>query len=283
MRCSLSALGLGAFLAARVAAGAAPAVEPVRVASLLPYVSEALMRIPDRVRVVASVAPELGGNLPPGVADLGSPHAPNFEIAAAARPDLVVGDARYHTAFSSALTRTGARLVLIGGSSVEATFQGLLEVAEAAGARAEMEALVASARQELLDLHLESARAVLPLFGSPGSLMAITDRTWLGDLLGQLGFRLVPDEVAGREAIPGYVEVSDEVLAVSRPELVLLVTHGSPESVAESFEREAANGGALAALAPRVKVLDPALFARNPGLELPRAAQALVALAVAAQ
>jgi iron complex transport system substrate-binding protein len=93
----------------------------------------------------------------------------------------------------------------------------------------------------------------------------------------------VPEEAVGREAFPGYVEISDEVLAVSRPELVLLVTHGSPAAVAESFERQARSGGAWAGLAPRVRVLEPSLFGGNPGLELPRAARLLAELAAAAE
>jgi iron complex transport system substrate-binding protein len=253
------------------------AAEPTRVASLLPYVSEALAGIP-QVEVVASVAAELGGSLPEGVTDLGSPHAPNFEVLAGVRPDVVVGDGRYHGAIAEKLAHSGGRVVLVEAFSVAATLDGLIEVARAAGVEAQMEARVAEVRGALPALRLARPASVLPLFGAPGSFMAITDRTWLGDLLGELGFEILPRDLSGHESYPGYVEVSEEVLALTRPELVLLVTHGSPDAVAESFDREASRGGPWALLADRAHVLDPALFARNPGLEMGRAAAELVRL-----
>jgi len=259
-----------------------PAEPSARVATLLPYVSEAMGRIPE-VTIVAAVAAELGGEIPEGAVDLGSPHAPNYEALAAARPDVVVGDRRYHAAIEEKLARSGGRVVLVEAASVDSTLNGLMEVARAAGVEAQMQSLVAEVRDELPRLHLDRAASVLPLFGAPGSFMAITERTWLGDLLAELGFEILPHDLTGRESYPGYVEVSEEVLALVRPELVLLVTHGSPNAVAESFARESSKGGPWARLAERARVLDPTLFARNPGLDMGRAAQELVRLLDEAQ
>jgi iron complex transport system substrate-binding protein len=270
---SLRALILGILVCCAPLAAA----QPARVASLLPYVSEALAGIPE-VDVVASVAAELGGALPQGAADLGSPHAPNFEVLAGVRPDIVVGDGRYHAAIAEKLAQSGGKVVLVEASSVEATLEGLIAVARAAGVEAQMEARVAEVRRALPALRLARPASVLPLFGAPGSFMAITERTWLGDLLEELGFEILPRDLKGRESYPGYVEVSEEVLALARPELVLLVTHGSPDAVANSFSREASKGGPWARLADRAHFLDPSLFARNPGLEMGRAAAELVRL-----
>jgi ABC-type hemin transport system substrate-binding protein len=102
--------------------------------------------------------------------------------------------------------------------------------------------------------------------------------TWLGDLLAQLGFNNLAAGMTGRQQVPGYFELSDEVLATLRPELVLLVTHGSPRAVEESFRRRAAAGGAWTGLGDNLRVLDPDLFATNPGLRLPEAARRLAEL-----
>jgi iron complex transport system substrate-binding protein len=271
------------LIATLIAAGAPLAAQPsTRVATLLPYVAEALGRIPE-VTIVAAVAAELGGEVPEGAVDLGSPHAPNYEALAASRPDVVVGDRRFHGAIEEKLARSGARVILVEAASVDATLDGLIAVAAAAGVEAQMQRLVSEVREALPRLHLDRAASVLPLFGAPGSFMAITERTWLGDLLAELGFEILPPDLTGRESYPGYVEVSEEVLALVRPELVLLVTHGSPHAVAESFGRESSKGGPWARLAERVRVLDPALFARNPGLEMGRAAEELVRLLDEAQ
>jgi iron complex transport system substrate-binding protein len=258
------------------------AAGPTRVATLLPYVADALDRVASNggaVEVVAAVPAELGATLPEGRIDLGSPHSPSFESLAAARPDVVVGDGRTHAALEEKLRRVTDRLVMVEGVSVDGTFDGLIEVATAAGVEPAMRRLVERSREDLAALRVDRPVTVLPLFGAPGSYMAITDRTWLGDLLSELDFRNLAAELAGRESYPGYVELSEEVLATLDPDVVLLVTHGSPEAVEEDFRRRAEAGGAWAILADRVHRLDAHLFGRNPGLELPEAARALVAAA----
>lgn len=264
----LAALALVALLAPAALA------EPVRVATLLPWVADALAGL-DGAVVVASVA-RPGEALPAGVADLGTPHSPSYERLAVARPDVVVGERRLHGALAAELGRGGGRVLLLDASSVEGTFAGLLEVGRRTGTAEGMAERVAAARRELAALRLPRPVPVLPLFGAPGSFLAITGGTWLGDLLGELGLRNLAADAAGREAFPGYVDLSEEVLLTMRPAAVLLVTHGSPEAVEETFLRQRAAGGAWGALGGRLHVLDPALFGGNPGLRMPEAARRLV-------
>src|SRR5215510_1087634 len=80
----------GLALFAATAAGPAPAAEPVRVASLLPFVSEAVGLVPGRAVVVASARTDLHTPPPAGIVDLGNPHAPDLEGLAAAKPGIVV-------------------------------------------------------------------------------------------------------------------------------------------------------------------------------------------------
>ncbi len=280
---ALAACGPGGETSETVASGeTASSTEPARVATLLPYVADALDLVASEggaVEVVAAVPAEIGATLPAGRIDLGSPHSPSFENLAAARPELAVGDRRFHAAIEEKLARVAEQVVLVEGASVEATFDGLAEVAAAAGVEPAMRRRIEESRGELDALRLDRPVTALPLFGAPGSYMAITDRTWLGDLLSELGFENLAADLAGRESYPGYVEISEEVLATLEPDVVLLVTHGSPEAVEQDFRRRAETGGAWAVLADRVHMLDAHLFARNPGLELPEAARALVAAA----
>jgi len=62
---------------------------------------------------------------------------------------------------------------------------------------------------------------------------------------------------------------------------VLLVSHGDPNAIRSALERRIEGGGAWRGLqrAATVQVLDPELFAANPGLAMGSAAQALVLLA----
>jgi iron complex transport system substrate-binding protein len=270
------------LLAMILAAPAWAASSRVRVASLLPYATEAMQTLPSRVQIVAAAEAGVGETLPAGAANLGNPHAPNFEILAAARPAVVIADRQLHALLREKLARGGATVVFIDGSTIKGTLDGLIAAAEAAGAGREMRVRVQSVRAELQALHLGKPFRVLPLFGTPGQVMAITRQTWIGDLLRMLGFQNLVADAIGSQTYPGYVQLSDEALSIMRPERVLLVTHGAPEEVEKSIRRKAVQGGVWGALAPRLSVLPIGLFARNPGLRVAEAARTLTALSTAA-
>ena len=251
-------------------------------ATLVPFVADALVRVPEHAVVVASVRPSSVAPPPTGALDLGSPHAPNLEILASSKPDLVVGDAAMHETMTAALSQGGRRVVLVDTGSVEGTFAGLVEVGRQVGAADEMSRAVADARAGIAQAKLASPVVTLPLFGAPGSFLVVTERTWLGDLLDDLDFRNVARSAAGKESYPGYVTLSDELVAGYQPELVLVVAHGDPQAIRTAFLRRAQEAGPWQGLrdAPLgVHVLDPAIFAANPGLGLPEAARTLKSLA----
>lgn len=272
---------LAMLLLTRPLSADAPAPEeagPVRVAVLVPYVASALAELDSpRVEVVGVVSSTYR-QIPPGAEDLGSPHDPNYERLAHLRPDLVVGNDRLHGPQREVLGRSGAEVLLLGGSSVAATFKGLRRVGERIGEGEAMERRLEAARERMAGLRLDEPVEVLPLFGAPGSFLVVTGSTWLGDLLEQVGFRNVVRAGAGHETFPGYVQLSDEVLATLRPDHVLLVTHGDPEAVREAFRRQATGDGPWGQLGRQAEVLDPELFGDNPGLDLPEAARRLVEL-----
>lgn len=262
--------------------------ETVRVASLVPYVTTAVAELAADgapVELVAAVTPTTPGrrSLSESVVDLGSPHSPSHEYLAGTRPDVVVGNERLHAALVHDLERSGGEVMLLGSGSVAETLGDLRRLGQRLGAAETMDRRVAVVEGELDDLRLEESVEVLPLFGAPGSFLAVTRSTWLGDLLDRLGFDNPVTAGGGRETYPGYVQLSDEVLASLDPEHVLLVTHGDPEAVREMFARQAAEGGPWARLAERAVVLPPELFGDNPGLRLGAAARHLTDLAEGAE
>lgn len=252
---------------------------PARVATLLPFVADALALAPEHATVVASVRRSMRSPLPEGLIDLGNPHSPSFERLAEARPDLIVGDRQIHAALRGALSDLGAELVLIDTTGADSTLDGLLELSRTIGGSPSLTARVARVRAEVRELAISEPIRVLVLFGAPGSFYAVTERAWLGELVRALGFQnLAP--TAGDERFPGMVVLSDEVVAALDPELVLLVAHGAPQKIREDLESRTRSGGAWSSLGRArrgIHVLDPALFSANPGLELARAARLLVA------
>jgi iron complex transport system substrate-binding protein len=253
-----------------------------RVATLVPFVADALAPMSGKALVVASVRPSSVASPLAGTVDLGSPHAPNLELLATSKPDIIVGDAAMHATMTEALSRGGARVVLIDTGSVDGAFAGLLEVGQLVGASDEMTRAVAEARAGISAEALQTPVATLPLFGAPGSFLVITERTWLGDLLDKLNFANAARTATGKETYPGYVMLSDELVATYRPQLVLVVAHGDPEAIRAAFLKRAGEDGPWRSLRDAglgVHVLDPADFAANPGLGLRDAARSLHRLA----
>lgn len=265
-------------------AEASTATTPIRVATLLPFVEDALRLADERAEVVASVRRSLHAPLAAGVIDLGNPHSPNNERMAEARPQLVIGDRSIHGRFAQSWRSLGARVLMLDASNVDGTLAALEEVSRAVGGSPALEARIASLRREIETLAIDGEAKVLALFGAPGSFYVMTERAWLGDLARSVGFENAISDT-GSERFPGLVPVSDEVMALAQPDLVVLVAHGDPRKIREDLARRTAKGGAWTGLAGArlgVHVLDPELFSANPGLELGRAARELVRLGVAA-
>ncbi|MCL4684887.1 ABC transporter substrate-binding protein [Myxococcota bacterium] len=263
---------------------AAPAAEPARhrVATLLPFAADALARIDGPFTVVASVRRDLHVAVR-GAADLGTAHAPSLEQLAEVRPTLVIADESLHAVQAPRLGIDGAAVMLLDTRSVAATLAGLDAVGARIGAADAMRRETDAVRSQLAALVRPEPLPTLALFGAPGSFLVLTGRTWLGDLLARLGYRNLGDAVGGDERFPGLLALSDERLSTLRPELLLLVAHGDPAAIAAGFTDRTARGGPWQGLrrsATRgVHVLDPELFAANPGLRLGQAAEALRALA----
>jgi iron complex transport system substrate-binding protein len=262
------------------------AAAPVQIATLLPFVEHALGRIDGPFVVVAAARRDLHTPTQKGVVDLGNPHSPSIEGLAQAEPDLVVADAALHAKLASQLGVGGAEVLLLETGSIDATLAGLDEVGRRAGAGPAMRRETDAVRERLVALALARPLPALAVFGAPGSFLVVTERTWLGDLLARLAFVNVGAADGGSERFPGLVALSDETLATLRPELVLLVAHGDPAAIQAAFTRRTADGGPWSGLRQSadhgVHVLDPALFAANPGLDLARAAESLVGLAAEA-
>ena len=274
---------LAATLVLLALASSSAAHAELRVAALLPSVDAAIADLPGAVQV-AGVRASMHAPERSDVIDLGSPHSPNFERLAEARADVIVGDRALHAAQASRLGAF-AEVMLIDSASVDGMLEGFEALGARAGdgARAAMAERVARVRADLEGLRIARSVPVLVLFGTPGSFLVMTDRTWLGGLLEAQGFENVAGRAGGQERVPGFAAISHERMVVMRPELVLLVAHGDPRAIQAALDERLDDGGTWQAIGKSatrgVHVLDPRLFSANPGLDLPRAARVLRELA----
>lgn len=264
---------------ALLGASGAPADE-VRVATLLPAVEHALQGVPN-VKVVASIRASMRAPERTDVVDLGSPHSPNLERLASANANLVVADAMINGPLKEELARSGAEVMLLDTSSVDSTFAGLEELGRKVGAPDVLAERVKASRAKLAQEALGSPVKVLALFGTPGSFQVVTQGAWIGSLLETLHFDNLGAGLTGASRFPGFAEVSHEMLATLRPDLVLLVAHGDPTRIRQELDTLMAGSGPWSGLGKAsrgVHVLPPDLFVSNPGLELPRAGQVIAEL-----
>lgn len=258
------------------------AIAETRVATLVPSVEEALAGI-EGVTIVAGVRSSFRAPERTDVLDLGSPHSPNVERLAESRADLVIGDALINGHLTQSLARFGAEVMLIDTTTVDGTLRDLATLGEKLGGGEAFAARVTQAREDLATQRLETPIEVLTLFGTPGRFQVVTKQAWLGSLLDELGFVNLGADATGAFRVPGFVELSHEQLAVMRPQMVLMVAHGDPRAIEVELQRKLSGSGPWGKLGASanlgVHVLSPTQFVANPGLGLPRAAEALVALA----
>jgi len=253
---------------------------PTRVATLLPFVAEALDPAPGNAELVAMVRRSTMEAIPDGVTDLGTAHHPNYELLAVARPDVVVGDVRLHGSMRGDLERFAGEVLLIDTGSVDGTLAGLEALGTRVGADVTLTDRVSDTRRALAGLEAVEPASVLLVFGVPGHFMCMTGDTWLGDLVAGLGLRNVVDESIGSSRVPGFVTPSDEVLASLSPDLILVVSHGDPDAMERAFAAERSRNTAWGRLSgDGWHVLDPARFGTNPGLGLADAGREILRIA----
>lgn len=255
--------------------------ERVRVATLVPFVADAIGMLHDEAVLVASTRGT--GSDPrsdPALFDLGSPHAPNLEVLVSAQADLLVVDAAMHAVFGERAEHLRMRVLAIDTSSVASTFTGLRELASLVGDDGRVQEWIAQQEAQLSTGSSDLSARVLALYATPGAPVVITERGWLGDLFRRVGVQNVANGVSGRESYPGFVTLSEEVLSTLRPDWIFLVTHGSSEaalaSLHERLRSETAWRGLRDSAADRVLVLPPELFSSNPGLRMTEAARFVV-------
>jgi len=275
---ALAALAAACLLATAAHADGEGGNERLR---LVPLVDQVAARLPGDLELVANVRRSPHARLPQGLVDLGNPHEPNLEILASLAADLVVTDSLMHQRHRPRLEQAGLEVFELDTRSMDSTWEGLVALAARAGNAEPVEAAVARARAQLAELRLAKPRRAMIVFATPGSPLVVTRDTWVGDLLARLGFDNVVEALAdgGRGRFPGFLQVSDELLATSRPEVVLLLAHGDAAAAERAFRERLAAGPWKAvgqAVGDDVIVLPLRWFGANPGLDAPAAGQAVL-------
>lgn len=216
-------------------------------------------------------------SLTSNVKEIGQSPSPNAEIIMSLNPDLVIGvNMQPHSALVPMLEKAGVSVYLYNINNYEDVLEHIKLYGELAGTQE-----VASKKIE--DIKLEYDNAIkkssgkkapksLVLWGTPDSFSMATNKSFIGDLIERLGGNNILDNTeqdSVNNSNSSFLPFSMEYVTKADPEVIFLITHGSPEELKEKFSREMDESplwqGIDGVKNQRIYTLPYQLFAINPG------------------
>jgi len=253
------------------------AAAPQRIVALTPSAVETLFAIGAGLTVVGRGTAAV---FPPEAE--GIPVVDSLEDIIRLRPDLIVSHPNHHRFSPPMLEQLKIPVLLLQHRSVEEVLTNITLLGTVTGRAQQVEALLGALHERIRLLTgegWERRPRVLLVFGTPRSFFVMSEETYAGDLLRLAGGQNVAAQFPVRLTSGGFHPLSLELIVRSRPEWVLVVTHGDPERVAAAYRKDLEGHPAWwqlpAVISGRVHVLPDDLFASSPG---PRLDQALAHL-----
>jgi iron complex transport system substrate-binding protein len=241
---------------------AAVAEAPEAIVSMSPTATEMLFAIGAGDQVVAV---DDFSNHPPEapVTDL-SAYEPNLEAVTSYDPDLVV--LTDGSDLEAGLEQVGIdTLVLPAATTLEDTYDQLVQLGDVTGHRDEADELIMSMREEIKALVEEVPARDTPLtyfHELDSTLFSVTSETFIGELYGLAGLENVADPADADGQSGGYPQLSAEFLIDADPDLVFLADTKCCEQSAETFAARPGFGGLRAVTSGQVVELDDDIASR---------------------
>lgn len=215
------------------------------------------------------------------VQEVGSVHTVVLERIAVLQPDVVLGNDPINTTDIEKLASIGAKVVLTHAHSIEDIRRQVELFGQLLAKEDQASALLEKINTKLSDT--EKGRSteakVLMVYGAPGTYLAALPNSLAGDLLVEAGGTNVAAAFEQLQSFPQYAQLNTERVVEANPDMILIMTHGSPEDVEEGFIREMAKSPAWSSIEAvqheRVHVLPSDLFGTNPGTRVVEAVRYL--------
>lgn len=255
------------------------------------------VRLTEEIRVVAVMSPsagefaaalglEIAGRtsdtpelIAPGAKVTGSSLSPDFTAIAALEPDLVIGDATFHSGRTRDFEKFPYPVFVIK----VANYQSVLETFDALGAATGRSSEAARAKAEI-EARVEALQSRARQAGNPPKVLLVTGggrdvfgggtATYTGSLLEALGAVNVLGSAPEGGPIAGFGVIEVAQAAATNPDVVLVLPSGQG-GLAEQIRSGPAWAATPAVRDGRVHELDVSLFLRAPG---PRVAEAMEVL-----
>ncbi|MFS0645828.1 ABC transporter substrate-binding protein [Siminovitchia sp. 179-K 8D1 HS] len=204
--------------------------------------------------------------------EVGSTHSVDIEKITALQPDVVLGGHPMNLKDVPAIEGTGAKVILTGANSVDDIKKQVGLLGEVLGKEDKSKEIIADIDRKVEEIQSgqsERKPRVLLVYGAPGTNMAALPNSLSGNLLEMAGGENIASDYPGLDSYPQYAQLNTERIIESNPEIILLMSHGNPEEVKDSFMNEMKKNAGWkdldAVKNDRFVILPSDLFGTNPG------------------
>lgn len=206
---------------------------------------------------------------------VGSSHSIDIEKITSLDPDVVLGNNPMNINDVKTIESMGSEMILTNANSVEDITNQITLLGELLKEEDKAKELNKSIGEKIIDIQTRIGKRstrVLLVYGAPGTNMAALPNSLGGNILELAGGENIASDYPGLEMYPQYAQLNTERIIESNPQMILLMSHGNPEEVKKSFEKEmstAAGWNELDAVKNnQFHILPSALFGTNPGTQI---------------
>lgn len=176
---------------------------------------------------------------------IGSPMQPDLEIVTSLEPEVYITDANLKESLEELFKGSNFEMLFLSNNSYEDVFTNIENVGAFLGKEDRADEIILEMRdkeKEILDsISGKESPNVLILFGTPESFMIATPNSYTGNLVEKLGGVNVAANMAQGRPMP-YLPYSLETIADLNPDIILRLTHVSPELSKKAFDEEFSKG-----------------------------------------
>ncbi|MEI3607542.1 ABC transporter substrate-binding protein [Pseudogracilibacillus sp. SE30717A] len=207
--------------------------------------------------------------------EVGSTHSVDLEKITSLEPDVVLGNHPMNSKDIQAIESIGAEMVLTSANSVDDITRQIMLLGDLLGQKEKAEELIHTINEKIKDLQkrsFENKPRVLLIYGAPGTNMAALPNSLGGNILELAGGINIASDYPSLEQYPQYAQLNTERIIEANPEIILLMSHGNPEEVKDSFIQDMSKNAGWSDLDAvknnQFHILPSNLFGTNPGTKV---------------
>ncbi|MEI3613199.1 ABC transporter substrate-binding protein [Pseudogracilibacillus sp. SO30301A] len=207
--------------------------------------------------------------------EVGSTHSVDLEKITSLEPDVVLGNHPMNSKDIDSIESIGAEMILTSANSVDDINKQISMFGDLIGQQKKADEIIYTINEKISDLEetsSENKTRVLLIYGAPGTNMAALPNSLGGNILELAGGINIASDYPSLETYPQYAQLNTERIIEANPEIILLMSHGDPEEVKDSFIQDMSKNAGWSELEAvknnQFHILPSNLFGTNPGTKV---------------